>query len=293
MKQPVKVVMLPTEDITRLYKDEHTHLHHIKYNDHSLFDALDNGSSQHLYITVSQDVEPIKKGDWCLDVIGVPLGASPKVRVATKDFAKDSIGTNDAYKIIATTDPKLLKRANWISTDVQGYWECANCEEWTELTEDRTCKCKPVAKLLQSFLKEFVANPNGKWEVEYETNNINNQEIIFHEEHKENFFEDRIDGIWKPYIPLKVKLKLNSNNTVNISFVEPKVYTEEEMSMHYDKAFVEGLVKGKASVEEKMYSTEEVESKLYEICEWFNKDVMASGFLSKTRIDNWIKENIK
>lgn len=41
-----------------------------------------------------------------------------------------------------------------------------------------------------------------------------------------------------------------------------------------------------------MYSRKEVETKLYEICKWFNKDVMPTGFLSKTRIDNWIKENL-
>jgi len=72
MKQPVKVVMLPTEDITGIVLHS-TGLDPFYTN--SVKDRVDNlravqdigGVSQHLYITVSQDVEMPKIGDWVYD----------------------------------------------------------------------------------------------------------------------------------------------------------------------------------------------------------------------------------
>ena len=166
MKHKIKVAMLPTEDRTsKIWFHNNTKK--------LLFDPIGvmNCTSQHLYITVSQDVELIKEGDWITDGIGI-IKASSKIVSAQGLFNR-----RDWKKIIATTDPRL-------EYSVTGYTE----------TRSRTFYEK-LPQISQSFLKEFVANPDGEWEVDY-------------------YPKSTIKGIttWLP--------KLNQDNTVNITSIE-------------------------------------------------------------------------
>tara|TARA_R110000822_G_scaffold302649_2_gene426936 strand:+ start:1556 stop:2221 length:666 start_codon:yes stop_codon:yes gene_type:complete len=181
MKQPIKVVMLPTKDNVkasicqgadrRLYYS-YSHPENDMYRNH------------YLYITVSQDREPIKEGDWYYNSDTNNIYNS---RVGVKVTSKAS------YKIIATTDLKLFTRTSFL-------------EDISNTTVSLKSK---LPQLQQSFLKEFVANPEGEYEVEYE---------------KDRFIH--IAGAFGGKI--KVGLKLNQDNTVNITSVEEKMYSREE-----------------------------------------------------------------
>lgn len=67
-KQPIKVVMLPTEDYTGIVLHS-TGLDNILHTKESAENAVLNigRQPQHLYITVPQDVEKPKIGDWIYD----------------------------------------------------------------------------------------------------------------------------------------------------------------------------------------------------------------------------------
>ena len=213
MNKPIKVVLLPTEDkSSRLIYNDSNQLCH--QSNKSFKNDRKNRTRVHVYITTSQDVEPIKSGDWFL-------------HNDTKNISQhhdiDNSLVGHWFKIIATTDKKLTKM---VDTDSKVYPK----------------QIRQVPQLQQQFLKEFVANPDGEWEVEYE-----------------NVVEfTKISGV--PY-PAGCKLKLNQDNEVTIT-----------------------------SVEDKMYSKEEVESLLFQ----YAKDEHA-WFSCKSEIEsfnNWIKENL-
>ena len=218
MKQPIKVVMLPTEDKSNIFQCR---------NGQTLYTENTGTNTSfstyiHTYITVSQDVEPIKEGDWCYDEYNKVV------------FKSGSNNPGASRKIIATTDPKLT-----FSHTISGY-----SHEFK----------KPIPQVQQSFLKEYVSNPEGEWEVEYEFKrvecyNYNGDHIGKSCSCKSGDFRDVYE------------LKLNQDNTVNIT-----------------------------SVEEKMYSRKEVESILFQYAEdehaWFSCKSEVDSF------NNWIKENL-
>lgn len=189
MKQPIEVVMLPTEDESFLYlnKDKRLGMHpKLDYVRNTLL------TNQHVYVTVSQDLEKPEKGDWVYSIYGF---------IVQVDFIDDMYihhvggGNNriDCYrKIIATDDPKLI-------IDLSSQNQKDNyIKEW-----------KKIPQVPQSFLEEFVANPEGKWEVEYE-------DISYY---KEDTHPTQDNGKWVK----KFQLKLNPDNTVNITSVKPKL----------------------------------------------------------------------
>ena len=186
MKTPIKVVMLSTEDITHVKIGKHTkQLLYIteKINGHNSW------INQHLYITVPQDIEPIKEGNWFIHnnrIVALCTGIDDDG--TTINFT-DSHGFSNGLltpslnrKIITTTDPKLkLYEAETL----------ASASGFSLKTDDIL-----LPQVQQSFLKEFVANPKGEWEVEYE-------------------------DLFKYYPKTKVgqQLKINQDNTVNITSV--------------------------------------------------------------------------
>ena len=218
--------MLPTEDRTsKIWFDNDTKK--------LLFDPIGvmNCTSQHLYITVSQDVEPIKEGDWYIDDI-----SSVRKSITSDEYYWKS--RQDYVKIIATTDPKLIID---VSTKEQ---KESYIKEWAV-----------VPQISQSFLKEYVANPDGEYEVEY---------------HFTGRCEDPMvclrgcsirDATCRHHLDKGTKLSINNDNTVNIT-----------------------------SVKEKMYSKEEVESLLFQYAEdehaWFSSKLETESF------NDWIKENL-
>ena len=185
MKQKTKVVMLPTEDESHIINDK---LLGLQYNSIPLDNSL-LYNPQHLYITVSQDVEPIKEGDWYIDDI-----SSVRKSITSDEYYWKS--RQDYVKIIASTDPKLtIKVLEHIGRDFK------------EIT---------IPQIKQSFLKEFVADPNGEFKIKYKKGN----------------YSDWLDNGGSPP---PMKLKLNKNNTVNITSVEEKMYSRAEVIVLLNK----------------------------------------------------------
>ena len=149
--------MLPTEDKSipfnlhkciKYYKDTvlpgenlmEDDIHNVGELDVLLSKYADNDywEPQYLYITVSQDVEPIKEGDWYLY----------DSKIWNQKECVPKYHSLYGRKIIATTDTKLTKGRVIIGTGGTLY--------------------KRIAQPSKSFLKEFFDNPNGEFEVEYE-----------------------------------------------------------------------------------------------------------------------------
>jgi hypothetical protein len=194
MKHKVKVVMLLTENKTgAIYTEgDGVDAHRLTCKDME-FNKL--YKPQHLYATVSQDVEAIKVNDWTYDHIDnvlFSIGNSHRLELAKR---------YEYRKIIATTDLKLKQYTCHTPTD---------CGQWM------------LPQLQQSFLKEYVVNPEGEYEVEYgpefcwvcKDTLVNSINCEGHE----------------------LVIELNQNNTVNITSVEKKMYRSEDM--------VEGFIKG-------------------------------------------------
>jgi hypothetical protein len=161
MKQSIKVVMLPKEEVSYIgiciKEMSDVKIGELKSFASPMLMSLEYWKPQHLYITVSQDVESIKVDDWVIEKVEIDKSETaylhpqiPEGNYLVKIKTKLCIYENQK-KIIATTNFKLLKEHD----DTVPYPKMRNTG---------------VAKLQQSFLKEFVANPNGKFEVKYEVN---------------------------------------------------------------------------------------------------------------------------
>jgi hypothetical protein len=181
----IKVVRLPTEDKTNIKLDPDG----IRLWYDNIPISTEVHKHQHIYVTVSQDREPIKEGDWYID----DCNTLRQSITNDKDYWE---ARQDYRKIIATNNPKLLKEHD----DTVPYLKMRNTS---------------VAQLQQSFLKEFVANPDGEYEVEYE-------DISYYQE---DTHPTQDNGRWVE----KFKLKLNQDNTINITYVKEKMYSREEM----------------------------------------------------------------
>jgi hypothetical protein len=214
MKKPIEVVMLPTEDksILHLWTDEkgsRPELCEIEYSH--------TRNTQHVYTTVSQDVEPIKEGDNCIDI-----------RNNTIFMCTSPLNNPENFrKIIGTDDPKLtISCSNIIKECDESGWDgrkqCMNCKGTARL---------PIPQVQQSFLKEFVANPDGEWEVEYE-------EII--RCYKCNKLEEdciNTSANCLGYFEGIDKLKLNQDNTVNITSINNTL--KQELIKHLESNHIE------------------------------------------------------
>jgi hypothetical protein len=96
--------------------------------------------------------------------------------------------------VIATTDPKLEASSTGYAGDrARTFYE-------------------KLPQIQQSALKKFVDNPDGEWEVEY----CRDEESMM-----KNIETKGEISSWK--------LKLNQDNTVNITVVEKKMYTKNEV----------------------------------------------------------------
>ena len=200
MKHKIEAVILPTEDITDIiYNDSLDILVYKSHKDFSDYGVQNNKhiSYQHLYIIVSQDVESIKEGDWTYDTLN---NCIEQVNKSTVDMINAGMLHNDNRKIIATNDPKL--------TSIVKQLELEGHSRPSEL----------LPQVQQSFLKEFVANPDGEYEVEYEED-----------------YDDTPLGKESWNI-----LKLNKDNTVNITSVKEKIYSKEKLKSMFRKIFIEG-----------------------------------------------------
>jgi hypothetical protein len=234
-KEAVEIVMLPTEDKTNIHIYENGSYMHTNSKVKST-NSKNGYQGQHIYITVSQDVEPIKEGDWCYDEYNKLL------------FKSGSNNPGASRKIIATTDKSLLHEVAHVKSDISN---------WEESIKG------VLPQLQQSFLKGFVVNPNGEYEVEYEKN------VCICIEHEESNGCYHCDGTGIDFY----KLKLNQDNTVNITSREEKMYSSVDLIGNQNGSFDHFLLNSSK------FSQEEREIAMDAIHDWI-KD------------HDWIKENL-
>ena len=201
MKHKIKVVMLPTEDRTFVVINNHLATKaNVEYRPDLVKESTITKSPitfQHVYITIPQNIEPIKKGDWYIDNINT-------VRKSNNNQEYYWGVRKDYVKIIATTDASIM------IDQVKPY-------------NMKQCYSKQIPQLQQSFLEEFVANPDGEWEVEYSTFPIgpNGNVIGTNSDYPYN-------GLISNFT-IKYKHKLSQNNTIFINAVKKKMYSKAEV----------------------------------------------------------------
>jgi hypothetical protein len=198
MKETIEITMLPTEDELK-FGNLCTSIRPNYSNKPLIYGEFENSykdecKRQYVYITNSQGREPIKSGDYVIDGLGELFGPYEK---------GDTIDVNGikGRKIISTNDHKLLKEHD----DSVAFPKMRNTG---------------IAQVSQSFLKEFVANPDGEYEVEYE---------VYCPHPLDTYkcgMEVGCDG--DGCNSGKYQLKLNQDNEVNITSVEEKMYTKEQ-----------------------------------------------------------------
>jgi|TARA_B110000908_G_C10254703_1_gene454571 hypothetical protein len=200
MKHKIKPIYLPTEDnnsvtVPFLVTPKGSIYKHVAGGEFRR--RIKEGCvPHHVYITVS---EPIEEGDWCIIT-------TENANQFVEQFT-DELEYVFCRKIISGTDPKL-------KTTVSPYL----------FENGGACKSKdfPLPQPQQSFLKEFVANPDGEYEVEYE---------------EKQQFESADDYDYG----FGLELKLNQDNTVNITSVQS--HRDGTISVQvYSRAEVEELV---------------------------------------------------
>lgn len=171
MKHKIKVVMLPTEDKSCICMTKNKIYF---YPQNNWFSKDYETQPQHLYITVSQNVIGGKEV-YYIDKFTNKLTSSGGAEYGSKQDV-----------VIATTDTKIHYKG-----------------EFNEKLGRKTFA--DVPQVQESFIKEFVANPEGEWEVEYEE--VNPRAMW--------------NNAWK--------LKLNQDNEVTITSVEEKMYCRREV----------------------------------------------------------------
>lgn len=217
-----QAIMLPTENKSNLILNESLNI----LGDNNYFNevAVQSNSYINYYNLYIVSDEEIKEGDWCIDIIGVPLGAKPKIRKATKDFAKDSLNTNDAKKIIATTDTSLK------TEPFMGF-------------EENTGKdiTNYLPQIPQDFIKYYIKEYNKgniitKANVEYYKTIVdkNTNSEIHHFGYE---FDDAVES--GHIIPIeKYQLRTTTDNTISIlpvktSWNREEVITKCQEAVHY------------------------------------------------------------
>jgi hypothetical protein len=265
MKNKIKVVMLPTEKVFDKNINSQIVIHNGTLKFCQSGEMLKESEPQHLYITVSQDVEPIKEGDYAYDKETESIykvgkftskaGHESHSIIPLKSDVKEGetytyVGmrySQYSRKIITTTDPKLI-------TYNKRYFD-KNKERRSAFVDKVN-----IPQVQQSFLKELVANPDGKWVVDYynvmpQSNGTRTDGKIIDEIALDNSLNT-----------LQV-LKINQDNTVNITSVEEKMYSRDEV-----ESLILSVVKDISYGDDKL------------ICH-YNGDFKDAK--------NWIKKNLK
>lgn len=176
MKKSVEIILLPTNTYTGVVLHS-TGLDNMLHTKESAKKAvLDiGGQHQNVYVTVSQDIENPKNGDWCSythpdspDRVMITQIKNWNYTRKEPNYAvrhTEGYGVVEGYrKIIATTDSKLLKEINIPFGQPNHHTNTFNGTIIQRSGKHYTF----LPQLSQPFLKEFVSNPSGKWEVEYE-----------------------------------------------------------------------------------------------------------------------------
>jgi hypothetical protein len=232
MKQPIEVVMLPTEDSTFGSQLKNTIYEHSE-NKSLVIGYLNARSTkhvpQHVYVTVSQDIEAIEVGDWFYNPQFNVISHRNDVAIKTHKGCR---------KIIATTDPKLC------TTKQNGQLGQAII--------------RPIG-IQQSFIEEFAGNPNGEYFIEYEdeVNPLKSRRTL------SSF---AVAKVIEQAI-LGINLKLNQDNEVSITSVSKcDCPPAQACRICGEKKDLDGdFWKNLPPVKEKMYSKSEVIQMIWDL----------------------------
>ena len=234
-------------------------------------------TSYNIYITSNEE---IKEGEYQLYN---PLGNFDNAKVSKAERLLQNDGRRK--KIILTTDQDLIKDGVQAIDD--------EFLEW--FVKNPSCECVEVEKEYITPLGDIVKTCYDNERLNYkiiipkeESKNPNNQELMFHQERQEYFYEDFINGklttIWlgKDYIPNEEPKLTNTINRSELGIPKgtlteligvPKQETLEEVAFNYAKSLPKAIgdlenivemykrysfVEGAKWQEERMYSEEEV-----------------------------------
>ena len=193
MRKEIQIQRIATDDVSHIHNSYQRLFYTQKAVNKPVVIGGKYKESYHLYATVSQEVEPIKAGDWYLNL------HNKQPLIATADFAKNyknNMSYNDGKdflrdnhrKIIATTDKKLkLSHEHINSIKIDGV------------------ECNLLPRFEQSFIKEYCDKGGiDKALVDYSS--------IIKKSQQHKYSEIDIKN--------SLILKLNSDNTIVITKIE-------------------------------------------------------------------------
>ena len=174
-------------------------------------------TSQYIYATVSQEVEPIKDGDWFYNI--------KSNNVFHNDSGETIPKSDTEFKIIATTDKKLITGRKLMPDntifDPDSDWDLKYGVK-SGFGLQRIQRDEKIPQFQQSFIKEYC--DKGGIDKALADYDIINLEIIQKFERKEK-------------ITCDYELKVNSDNTIIIYPLEEKMYSKAEVILLARDAF--------------------------------------------------------
>ena len=268
--------LIPTAKPSRLYLGDNGNLI-LGLMKNSIESKNNDFTNQNIYITSDEE---IKEGDWCImtndygdnylvRVISLKCIGGKEIRVLLSlNNQENTTLKKNCKKIILTTNPDLIKDGvQAIDNEfLEWFVENPNCEEVeTFFVSRKTIGYDSKYKII--IPKEEFINPN-------------NQELMFHKEHKEYFYEDFIDGkfvtVWlgKDYIPKEeVKQETLEDMCNKINFINPRERV----------AYYNGLENGAKWKQERSYSEEEVKNIIIEYQHYLTID-------TNVDVDKWFEQ---
>lgn len=270
MKKERNIVMLPTEKASILSKAYLANPMHLRYLSTGFKDdAFKSNDNQHIYITSDEE---IKEGDWYL---------------YKRSFLDGTVKTQEQYDnadwLLKKCDNKeetsYTKRAQFGKNSENSIAGCykiiATTDESLTIGEEDSWKNRKdilypnkLPQIPTDFIKLYVE--------EYNKGNVIDKVLVEYQKY------------FKPGEVI-YELKLNSDNTINISLPEETILDELRKNddvKHYLREQCE-LANGK------MYSREEVVEILHTYQEEHATNSQPVNKLLHNRVEEWIKENLK
>lgn len=204
MKKQLRLVLLPTKGKSNLAICNNDYL---QDDDDDFKNYVQFGIDRHHLYAIS-DEKP-KVGDY-YQIFVKGLHSKPEIAKLLQSDVDSGLyekWKDSCKKVIITTDESLT------------YCQCGN--------NPHKMSCKQTYNFptfTNDFINTYIERYNNddpilKVNAEYKTNNIHNQEVMYHNEWKQYFFEDIVEGEHRT-IYLEESLKVNPDNSVDVSLIE-------------------------------------------------------------------------